>query len=383
MQRYSAALEIFRWGNANVPGIIFWYANELDLNMEDIGVLSAIYYAFQKSKPLNQTGVNIGQVINVCPFLTKSKFSRNISRLEKLGIIGVEDKNKSFNEREIYLEPLMEKLCRLVTRDHYQLSEPKQVLVSKAENGNEELNNRIEQLELQLEEERRKTLYVDFSPGTDKNFKKVADFISKKTGNLLSLKMSHELKKWLDEMKYTPEFLLCMLELCFERNIYNPRSISKIACDLQEYSISTVEGLNLYFKKYADTDLSRGAINMFDPEVMEFGNYTGIDMNAEARRIIYYKWKYDWAFTHTMIMKAGEVMCQHTKNGGLEYIDSVLANWKAKNIHKVEEAQKEISEFKNKSKKSDMIGTKKPVTPNLSEYEIFISPVAAEEIKSK
>jgi hypothetical protein len=45
-----------------------------------------------------------------------------------------------------------------------------------------------------------------------------------------------------------------------------------------------VEGLNLYFKKYVDTDLSRNNLAQFDPEVMEFGNYTGIDMSAEARR---------------------------------------------------------------------------------------------------
>ena len=128
MNKYSAALEIFRWGNANVPGVIFWYANELDLNMEDIGILSAIYYAFQRSKPLNQTGINIGQVLQVCPALTKSKLSRQISRLEKLGIIKVEEKNKNFNDREIFLEPIMEKLCRLVTRDHDQLIEHKPVV---------------------------------------------------------------------------------------------------------------------------------------------------------------------------------------------------------------------------------------------------------------
>ncbi len=381
MNKNSAALEIFRWGNANVPGVIFWYANELDLNMEDIGILSAIYYAFQRSKPLNQTGINIGQVLQVCPTLTKSKFSRQISRLEKLGIIKVEDKNRNFNDREIFLEPIMEKLCRLVTRDHDQLTEQKPL--ARNEKSSELLNSRIEQLELQLEEERRKTMYVDFNHSNDKNYKKVADFIAKKTGNLLSLKMSHELKKWLDEMKYTPEFLLCMLELCFERNIDNPKSITRIVTDLKEYSINTVEGLNLYFKKYVDSDLNHNNLAQFDPEVMEFGNYTGIDMSAEARRKIYYKWKYDWALTHALIMKAGEVMCQRTKNGGLEYIDSVLANWKAKNINKVDEAQKEIAEFKNKARKSDFTVPKKQVTPNLSEYEIFMSPVVTEEIKSK
>ena len=382
MDKFSVALETTRWGNANIPGVIFWYANELDLNMEDIGVLTTIYYAFQKSKPLSQTGINTGQVMQGCPFLTKNKFSRNINRLEKLGIISVENKNRNFNEREIRLEPLMDKLSRLVLRDHDRLNE--QITIKEQNNRNsEELNVRIEQLELQLEVERRKAIYVDYNAGNDKDFKLVAYFIAKKTGNLLSIKMSNELKKWLDEMNYTPEFLLCMLELSFERNIHNPKNITRIAADLKEYSINTVEGLNLYFKKYVDTDLSRTTFAQFDPEVMEFGTYTGIDMSAKARRNVYYKWRYDWAFTHALIMKAGEVMCQRTKNGGLEYIDSVLANWKDKNISKVEEAQKEIAEFKGKSKKGNYPNAKKPVTPDLSDYEIFIPPAAGEEVKSK
>lgn len=384
MHRYTAALEITRWGNADIPGIIFWYANELDLNMEDIGVLSTIYYAFQKSKPLYQTGLKMGQVIQVCPFLSKSKFSRHINRLEKLGIINIEDKSKSFNDREMYLEPLMEKLVQLVIRDHDMLSAKKTSIAAKVNNNDNSaiLNNRIEQLELQLEEERRKTLYVDFPKSNDKNYKKVADFIAKKTGNLMSIKMSNELKKWLDEMTFTPEFLLCMLEMCFERNIFNPREITRIARDLKEYSINTVEGLELYFKKYVDNELNRTK-SQFDPEVIEFGNFTGIDMNAEARKTVYYKWRYDWAFTHTMIMKAGEIMCQRTKNGGLEYIDSVLANWKAKNIRQVEDAQKEILEFKGKSKKTDFSANHKKTTSNLNDYEIFVSPVVADELKSK
>ena len=55
--------------------------------------------------------------------------------------------------------------------------------------------------------------------------------------------MANELKRWLEEMAMTPEFLLCMLEMCFERNIYNPRHISCIARDLGEYSVNSVEGL--------------------------------------------------------------------------------------------------------------------------------------------
>ena len=238
---------------------------------------------------------------------------------------------------------------------------------------------KIEQLELALEEEKNRSI-PDLLSQSDGNFKKVADFISKKTGNLMSLKMANELKRWLEELAMKPDFLLCMLEMCFERNIYNPRHISRIAKDLNEYSISSVEGLENYFKKFVD-DKSAGKLpqNQFDPDVMEFGKFTGIDMNAEARKNIYHKWRYDWGFSHLMIMKAGEIMCQRTKNGGLEYIDSVLYNWMTKEIRLPEDADREIKEHKKRTK-TDKPTYKKPT--ETTDYEIYVSPARLEELKS-
>jgi len=199
--------------------------------------------------------------------------------------------------------------------------------------------------------------------------------------------MSNELHKWLDEMGFTTEFLLCMLELCFERNIFNPRDISKIARDLKEYAISTVEGLEMYFKRYVDTEKSTALrLNQFDPDVMEFGNFTGIDMGASARQQVYYKWRYDWGFSHPMIMKAGEIMCQRTRNGGLEYIDSVLNNWMSKEIRRVEDAEKELQAFKQRSKneRKQAAGSQKNTTRSITpEYEIYVPPGSLEEIKTK
>ena len=141
----------------------------------------------------------------------------------------------------------------------------------------------------------------------------------------------------------------------------------------------------MYFNNYVDSEKNRALrINQFDPDIAEFGNYTGIDMSAEARKKVYYRWRYDWGFSHQMIMKAGELMCQRTKNGGLEYIDSVLNNWMSKEIRSVEEAEREASEHKNRNK------TAKPVAAapqaakkkKAQEYEFYIPPDVMEELKS-
>ena len=279
----------------------------------------------------------------------------------------------------------------MIIRDHPQLN----LNDSKKYNNKDqeqvdqlldEYRERIVQLELSLEEEKGKRL-IDLNSNASASYKKVADFISKKTGNLMSVKMSNELHKWLEEMGFTTEFLLCMLEVFFERNIFNPRDISKIARDLKEYAISTVEGLESYFKRYVDNEnKSTLRFNQFDPDVMEFGNFTGIDMSASARKQVYYKWRYDWGFTHAMIMKAGEIMCQRTRNGGLEYIDSVLNNWMSKEIRRVEDAEKELHEFKRRSKneRKQAVNNQKNTTRSItSEYEIYVPPGSLEELKTK
>ncbi|QGT99559.1 DNA replication protein DnaD [Candidatus Syntrophocurvum alkaliphilum] len=387
MHSTSALLEIFRWGYAHVPGVLFTYSKELDLDMEDIGVLAAILYAHEvKSKPLFERGITTGQILQCCPTLTKNKLSRRLLKFSNQNIIDIiEEGSKNFTDKKVQLEPLLEKLEEIITRDHPQLS----FVQNEKTKDDEKIEylEKIKQLENELEEERNKKIaYTETLGNSDNNYKKVADFISKKTGNLMSVKMSNELKKWLQEMSLTPEYLLCMLELCFEREIYNPKEITNIAKDLVEYSIQSVEGLELYFNKYVDNE--KNTIirnNKFDPDIQEFGSFTGIDMIAEARKRIYYKWRYDWGFTHSMIMKAGEIMCQRTKNGGLEYIDSVLNNWLKKEIRSIEEAEKEFQDFKNKNKreKSSTANIKKEnQRSNKDEYEIYVKPVPLDDIKS-
>ncbi len=389
MQNNSVWLEIHRWSFACLPGVIFNYAQELELDIEDIGIFTALFYTLEQSHPLYNCGITVGQVLQICPILSKQKLSRKLSSLEQMGIITIHKGRGSFTDKIISLDPLMDKLGIMVARDHPRL----EVKPDNADNQQpaehllDEYRERIVQLELALEEEKDKRV-VDPPGKTSNAFKKVADFISKKTGNLMSVKMSNELHKWLEEMGFTPEFLLCMLELCFERQIFNPGDISKIARDIKEYSVSTVEGLEMYFKSYVDSEkFTALRLNQFDPDVIDFGNNTGIDMNASARKRIYYKWRYDWGFSHAMIMKAGEIMCQRTRNGGLEYIDSVLNNWMSKEIRRAEDADKELQEFKQKNKNERIAGSgtsKKGIARTASsEYEIYVPPGSLEEIKTK
>lgn len=387
MQKATASLELFRWGYAHLPGAVFFYAKELDLDMEDIGILSAIFYAYENTKPLFQSGVQTGQVLLRCSSLTASKLSRRLQKLARQGLVEIRDGNsKNFAEKMIWLEPFMLKLEQLVIRDHPELT----LLHTPRPNDkqtNQQLaayRTRIEELERELEEERAAAAAVPLTP-LDANHRRVADFIAKKTGNLLSVKMETELRKWLTDFGFTPEFLFGMLEMAFERKITNPREITKIAKDLKDYAVTSIDGLDVYFKTYVDQDKAAPQVH-FDPDAAEFGAFTGLDMSAEARRKVYHKWRYDWGFSHPMIMRAGELMCQRTKNGSLEYIDSVLNNWMTKEIRTLNDVDREIAEHKNRTrpaKTAGSNGTAMPAKSGKSELEFYVPPEVLAELKSK
>lgn len=380
-------LEMMRWGYSNIPGVVFEYSKELDINTDDIGILAAIIYAYQQSKPLYHTGIEVGKILQVCPCLSKQKLYRRIARLEKLGIIAVLPPGGGVAGKTVCIDPLMDKLENFIVRDHPGLSGQGSLAVpTQVKVVLQEYQEQIEQLQLQLQERKTQPVAAVALP-ENADFKKVADFIAKKTGNLLSPTMIAELRRWLEEMALKPEFLLCMLELCFERSINHPREISRIANDLKKYAISNLDGMEVYFARYVDD--GKGALQhapAFDPDVLDFGAYTGIDMEAEARRQIYRKWRYDWSFSHPMIMKAGEVMCQRTKTGGLEYVDSVLANWMSKEIRQLDQVDTEMQKFKMLKRKgrAGQAGgsSSSDGSADKREYEIYIPP-HAEDVKTK
>lgn len=389
MYKSSASLEVFRWGFSHLPGAVFHYAAELELDMEDIGLLALLFYLYENINPLSKVGLKVSQIIKSYPGYSSIKLSRRLSRLHNLEVIAIQGEQKNLPDRVLFIEPLLDKLSALVLRDHALLSleaEKEKLQQNELEEELIQYKQRIELLEQELEKHKDKPIPADYYESANQNYKKVADFISKKTGNLMSLKMSNELKKWLGEMGFTAEFLLCMLELCFERQIYNPREITNIARDLKEYSVNSVEGLELYFKNYVDKDSNRiKRLDYFDAEVIEFGRFTGVDMSAEARRNIYNKWRYDWGFSHQIIMKAGELMCQRTQNGGLEYIDSVLSNWMNKELKTLEQVEKEIINFKVKNKKErkpSSAPAKSPVKKAKEDYKIYVPPDVLNELKN-
>jgi len=114
-------------------------------------------------------------------------------------------------------------------------------------------------------------------------------------------------------------------------------------------------------------------------EIIAFQKLIGIDMKAIAKRNVYLKWRTEWGFSMDVVSKAGELMCMYTKDGGLEYIDSVLNNWMSKEIRTLADVEKEVTAFKNRSKVA-----KSPPGKRISEeYEFYVPPEILKELQNQ
>ncbi len=378
--------ELLRGGSAFIPGLLFQYAGELTLDIEDLGFLSILFYCLSNSRPLAHQGIMIGQVQKIIPGCSNARINKRLNRLETLGLISVtEDSSRRFINKCVYLEPLFAQLNRLIRRDHSHLDE---ALTKSREllEREEELRfcrEEISRLENALRQAQPSGGTTPGSRPDHPHFAEIAEFIAGRTGNLLSSRMTEELQKWLDEYHMDPQLLLCLLELCFERKISSPQNITRLVKDTREHGIDSLEGLERYFQTFVDGQQILSPVHYgYDTELIELTRFLNIDMKAEARRQIYYKWRNEWGFSHEMIMKAGELMASRTTQGGLEYMDRILARWRDEGISTVQDVEQELLSYRQaQSKPAAAKARRTPAAAAAASSDIYIPRDELESLK--
>ena len=81
---------------------------------------------------------------------------------------------------------------------------------------------------------------------------------------------------------------------------------------------------------------------------------------------------------------AGELMSQRTQRGGLEYMDSILNNWRQKNIFTLDSVNKELAAFKSQQRQAlNVKGASKAATYNEFDYgNIYIPKDELQKLKN-
>ena len=390
--------ELLRGGSAFIPGLLFQYAHELELEMEDFGLLSALFYCLACSHPLNHQGVPISELQKLFPNCSNSRLSRRLNHLVQIGILAIdEDGSTRFSSKCIHPEPLFHRLTQIFLQnsnlpENDTLKSPE--LLQK-EQEIQKQQAEISRLQCELEQARQITgvaspSYTSISGNP--HFVTISNFIAEHTNTILSSLMQMEISKWLDEYGMENQLLLCLLEMCFERKITAPQEITRLVRETREYNITSVEGLENYFQTFVDKKQILSPANYgYDADMMELARFLDMDMKAEARRQLYYKWRNDWGFSQEMILKAGELMSTRTRQGGLAYMDQILSRWKQQQIFTLADVEKEL-ELHRQSRQKHTSSPKNPpvnngslfpnyTAPNADSMEIYIPKDVLEELK--
>ena len=168
--------------------------------------------------------------------------------------------------------------------------------------------------------------------------------------------------KWV-QMGYNQEVLLKIADYCFKNSIRTLEAYDKIVQKLFKLGVVTIEAFN----EYLNDLLSR------DNKVKQLLEKLCIKRYVnEYDRNFYRTWTENWGFSEDIINYA--VTLSFGKSNAMQYMNTILANWKAKGVNTVDQARlnSPSNQTVTEEKKSDKY-TKEQLNSffsNLEEVEI-------------
>lgn len=147
-----------------------------------------------------------------------------------------------------------------------------------------------------------------------------------------------------DELGFSPEVIIMLLEYCVSKDKRNMKYIEKVAIAWHENNITTMSEVDKYIR-----------------EEKEKGSYFyslrklfGItDRNLSKTEERYLKtWRGEYNMSEEMVALAYEYCILSINKLSFQYMDSIIRGWHEKNITTIQDAEKDHEEFKSKIKKS-------------------------------
>lgn len=163
-------------------------------------------------------------------------------------------------------------------------------------------------------------------------------FVAEKyLGRLITPTEQRTLLYWVDELKLSIELISYLIEFSISRGQKSFKYMDKIALNWAEEGISTVDEAKLKSTLYSTANHAvikafgiKGRV-LTDPEI-EYVN----------------KWTTEYGFSLDIIAYACSKTIMNTHNVSFAYADSILADWKKKNVSTLDDINRLDEEFKNK-----------------------------------
>lgn len=145
---------------------------------------------------------------------------------------------------------------------------------------------------------------------------------------------------WMyDGLGLAPDAVLMILEYCVSKDKRSVAYAEKVAVTWSERGINTIETIDAY------TRAEKERANYF----YSLRKLFGISDRPLSKKEEEYlrKWNEEFGMDEDMVALAYEYCIMQTNKLSFPYMDTILSNWRAKNIRTVADAEREHSQFKS------------------------------------
>lgn len=144
-----------------------------------------------------------------------------------------------------------------------------------------------------------------------------------------------------DELGFSPEVIIMLLEYCVSKDKRNMKYIEKVAIGWHENGITTMSQVDSYIKSEKEK-------NTYLYSLRKLFGIT--DRNLSKSEELYLKtWKNDYEMSEEMIALAYEYCILSTNKLSFPYINSIVKGWYERGIKTIDEAEKDHNEYKAKT----------------------------------
>ena len=196
--------------------------------------------------------------------------------------------------------------------------------------------------ERKLDEAPTKTAYssdeID-TFGKQESIKELLYAAESLVGRSLTRTDLNSMLSWYDELSFSPELIIYLIEYCCENGHKSLHYMNKVALSWKESGVET--------EKQAK-DLVRQRSRIYHKVVKSFG-ITGRAL-AEPELAFIDKWKKEYRFSDDMIEEACKRTILSIQSPSFEYTDAILKSWLEKKIMTPEEVEKADEDRKKMSR---------------------------------
>lgn len=164
-----------------------------------------------------------------------------------------------------------------------------------------------------------------------------------------------------DELKFSPEVILMLLEHCVDSDKRNMNYIEKVAISWHQKGINTLEKAEKFIEHEPKKDKAYATLKKI------FGISDRPLASIEENYLD--TWMDEYEMSEDMIALAYEYCIIQTNKLSFPYIDKIIKRWYAQDIHTVPDAERDNANFKSRTSNAPQSGAKGTVYNDSYEHD--------------